>query len=1194
MSQLYTYDDAFSDVFGGGEKPDQGWDSAFNDVYGPKYVAGGPGGIPGAKDGLPTPQPDPWSFGAPGGEAPASQYGLDTIRSIMEFKKQVKAQGGDIDGKSDAEVLDLMRKFGPNPGATASDYQPQTTAADEFGRGLRRGIAYGLPVGLPGVEAMRENEQVQRAPEGFAGFAGQTLGGFSGLLDPGKAPENFGAIVFTGGVGRLAAGTLDVIGKNVAESLGKEAGARAVNMIREAIENAGQGGGMAALNELGNIPIDDWKSKPGESTMRVLKAAGIGAAAGMGLGAAFGAASKEARPVPRGTLPERVFDRMLTADEVQQARMGAASAQEGRGAMLDAANVYAAAPRANEMDPQIIAAARQADQMAMDQARASARAIDESTPAPAREPTPVQETSSEVPEAQGQGRQEGLLSPEQPAPEAKAPAVDYEATSPRYFEVARAVGEATNIKKAREAADLWNRYAPDDRKVSKVGGIRAIRQRITDGLTWAAYGDEGMRGRPSRIEAAEIPPKSPHEHPLSTPETPPIATRQPWEMTENDWSLSHADRLIAAGSSTVSREYTAAVLRNGGWHRRAVETALSEGRAVPPEVLKDYPDLAAKAKPPTPAEAGTTPAGTAAGQVEAPKASGKPTAQQIIAESSDKRSALQRILDQEDGPALWSDHQLIRPNGKYEIKDGKLVKVQDLSKTGFEKNLRDHIDAGEPGRWWNANRSALERMDQIRAEDEAKASAIQESRRIEREKQIAESNRQAEYRSELEAEVSGSRFSRKDVDVTFNDPNEPKKTVKMQVLGGIGVWKDPDGGYVATHVSSGKRLFAFDSLGKAKAFAVRASKIVDFSKSAEELVKSTDQYTYGLLSDAAKDPFSPPSTYKPIVDYPGTGQGTAQKEGSPGTTAKEAPEQPVPSTPKTSATAEPAVEPPASSPTKSSSENATAQAAQSAPESPRPERPASKDRQTSDDFTARRVVNKPEPGEPEGPVTSARNAMMDEDRFALGLDAADGPERRSWQSALDTAVARKIPDDALGIAAEVNAKPRPLDDIETAGLVYKANELKNRHRELMNEIGGTKDEAAIRDRAVKAARIEDEFDTLSTALRKAGTEQGRALASRKLTLREDYSLVAIKSRAKAAAGRELTPAENAKFEAMSKSLEDASTKIASLEKELADLKADSTIKRHAASKRGIPKETREKIIVDLAANVRQLIESGCR
>jgi hypothetical protein len=249
---------------------------------------------------------------------------------------------------------------------------------------------------------------------------------------------------------------------------------------------------------------------------------------------------------------------------------------------------------------------------------------------------------------------------------------------------------------------------------------------------------------------------------------------------------------------------------------------------------------------------------------------------------------------------------------------------------------------------------------------------------------------------------------------------------------------------------------------------------------------------------------------------------------------------------------------------------------------------------SSHDFTARRVVNKPEPGEPEGPVTSARNAMMDEDRFALGLDAADGPERRSWQSALDTAVARKIPDDALGIAAEVNAKPRPLDDIETAGLVYKANELKNRHRELMNEIGGTKDESVIRDRAVKAARIEDEFDTLSTALRKAGTEQGRALASRKLTLREDYSLVAIKSRAKAAAGRELTPAENAKFEAMSKSLEDASTKIASLEKELADLKADSTIKRHAASKRGIPKETREKIIVDLAANVRQLIESGCR
>ena len=945
--------DAVLRSLGGGSGPvEDGLRDAVLESLGGSYVAGGPGGIPGAKEGLPVQptQQDPWSMGAPVFDAPDSKFDPQTIRAMLAFKQNVKATGGDIDGKSDAEVFGLMQRFNQTGGNEITANDQTTTPGDEFGRGLRRGVAYGLPAGLPGVVAMRENEQVQRAPEGFAGFAGQTLGGFAGLLDPGKAPENFAAIAFTGGAGRMLAGPVEMVGKRVAQSLGAEAGARAVNMIREAVENAGQGGGIAALNEIGQIPADDWTNKPGESVWRVVKAAGVGAAAGGTLGAGFGAARK-AVPVPKATLPERVFSGMLDADAAQAAR-------EGRQAMRDVRGAYSAAPRAGEMDPAVIAAARLAELQAMEQARASAAAIG------------AQEANAAKVE----------LTPEPvsaPVAEAKAPAVD----SLSYTDLRKRAAALGVLKSGPQ-----NKAALIERVTAAEAGSQAeVSPRVdTASTSKAARASEGPA--PTR----EVPQTESSRQ--ASDRSSPNPTRQPWEMTRDEYSSTATDKTnredYARAWTPVTQRGTPNTIEfvpysdgKGGvlrwndergigrgvvafadgkitelavqkeWRRRGIATslykeaenrgaveskgsitpaamsvrhkesvrrAIFEGRPVPPEVLADYPDLAASAKPPTPAESGTTPAGTEATQAEPPKASAETTT-----------------------------------------------------------------------------------------------------------------------------------------------------------------------------------------------------------------------------------PEAPPATVPPVEPTP---------------TPEVAPKTPdiTTPTPETRTDAAPTPKPP-------------------------------------DDIPPRRVVNTPEPGEPEGPITGIRHAMVDADRERLGINTWDGPEVRTRQASLDQALARGINKRALDIAASIRAKPRLLNDIELAGMHHRMYEVSKEIDAKIAERDRLPDGPDKDSVTTELDRLGAEFGAIADVTQKYGGEDiARTLSYRNAIIKEDFSIARMKYRAEKAKGSKLTPEESAKIETMSKQLEEANTRIAKLEADVESARAESTVKRHASTKRAMPKEAREKIIVDLAAKARALIDTGCR
>lgn len=164
------------------------------------------------------------------------------------------------------------------------------------------------------------------------------------------------------------------------------------------------------------------------------------------------------------------------------------------------------------------------------------------------------------------------------------------------------------------------------------------------------------------------------------------------------------------------------------------------------------------------------------------------------------------------------------------------------------------------------------------------------------------------------------------------------------------------------------------------------------------------------------------------------------------------------------------------------------------------------------------------PSEPS--TTSARKAQFAADRAELDLPELPAAERKSWQRSLSEAK----PQEANILADEVLRRPRPLNDAETASLVVRAQEIKNRHAEVMNEIGAAKDAEIIQQKRAELSALESEFDKLTDATKKSGTEKGRALAAQKLTINQDFDLVSMKNRVKAAKGAELTEKENVKIE----------------------------------------------------------------
>lgn len=200
---------------------------------------------------------------------------------------------------------------------------------------------------------------------------------------------------------------------------------------------------------------------------------------------------------------------------------------------------------------------------------------------------------------------------------------------------------------------------------------------------------------------------------------------------------------------------------------------------------------------------------------------------------------------------------------------------------------------------------------------------------------------------------------------------------------------------------------------------------------------------------------------------------------------------------------------------------------------------------------------------PEGTVpeperlTSAKNAAQDSARELRDLGFLDSPERRGWEQDKATAAKSKVPDRAKFLADEVNSGRRDiLNSVESAGMTERLTQLENELDGLhadFDKAATAQDETAANWKTAEIARNQQEFDAISRALRSSGTEIARALAIRKMQLRNDYSIARIESSARMAKGKALTPQE-------SKFFQDQVEALKSKNNELTDALAEEELK----------------------------------
>ncbi|OGP65554.1 MAG: hypothetical protein A3K22_01960 [Deltaproteobacteria bacterium RBG_16_42_7] len=84
---------------------------------------------------------------------------------------------------------------------------------------------------------------------------------------------------------------------------------------------------------------------------------------------------------------------------------------------------------------------------------------------------------------------------------------------------------------------------------------------------------------------------------------PPISPKEPWEMTSDEWFNYKFNKLSKKTQGQIRSHEKGFVsiekirTQTNSEHNRNIQRAFSEGKLVPPEVLKDYPELAKKAEP---------------------------------------------------------------------------------------------------------------------------------------------------------------------------------------------------------------------------------------------------------------------------------------------------------------------------------------------------------------------------------------------------------------------------------------------------------------------------------------------------------------------------------------------------------------------------------------------------------------------
>jgi hypothetical protein len=195
--------------------------------------------------------------------------------------------------------------------------------------------------------------------------------------------------------------------------------------------------------------------------------------------------------------------------------------------------------------------------------------------------------------------------------------------------------------------------------------------------------------------------------------------------------------------------------------------------------------------------------------------------------------------------------------------------------------------------------------------------------------------------------------------------------------------------------------------------------------------------------------------------------------------------------------------------------------------------------------------------------TAPKDAAMVADRESLGLPELERLPTVSAEEVLTKAKAANTADPrAPNILIEQALKGgKNFTNVETMQVNLRAQEIKNRHESLMKEIYESKDDAAIANKAVEAEALLNEFGRLSEGMDVAGAEWSRAGHARQRAINEDYSLVAMAARMKAAKRGELTPKERSTIDTLHQQLTAAEARAEAAEAKAAQNRAAQQIEK---------------------------------
>lgn len=169
---------------------------------------------------------------------------------------------------------------------------------------------------------------------------------------------------------------------------------------------------------------------------------------------------------------------------------------------------------------------------------------------------------------------------------------------------------------------------------------------------------------------------------------------------------------------------------------------------------------------------------------------------------------------------------------------------------------------------------------------------------------------------------------------------------------------------------------------------------------------------------------------------------------------------------------------------------------------------------------------------PEMRSTGVKNETVDSEREARGAPPIEKLARKSFGKSYDQgrAIVDNDPVAFRRSVAELTTKPRVLSDSESAALVYDRMRLQNEEQSLQRQIAEVQssgnEEAQIGLQG-QLDEVQKHIENNDFAADRVGTHAGRALAIRRMMIREDYSLDNLMRRAKIANDGEPVPPKKA-------------------------------------------------------------------